>query len=34
MNTSLYQIPTHVIDASQSIDMITQEITELIKGAL
>ncbi|MDP3465390.1 MAG: dTMP kinase [Sulfuricurvum sp.] len=28
------QIPTHVIDASQSIDMITQEITELIKGAL
>lgn len=27
-------IPTHVIDASQSIDTITQEITSLIKGAL
>ena len=28
------RIPTHVIDASQSIDTITQEITSLIKGAL
>lgn len=27
-------IPTYVIDASQSIDTITQEITSLIKGAL
>jgi dTMP kinase len=27
-------ILTHVIDASQSIDIITQEITSLIKGAL
>lgn len=27
-------IQTHVIDASQSIDTITQEITSLIKGAL
>jgi len=27
-------IKTHVIDASQSIDIITQEITSLIKGAL
>ena len=28
------RIPTYVIDASQSIDTITQEITSLIKGAL
>ncbi len=27
-------IPTYVIDASQSIDTITQEITSLLKGAL
>lgn len=27
-------IPTHVIDATQSIDTITHEITDLIKGAL
>lgn len=34
MNKPLYKLSTHVIDASQSIDTITQEITSLIKGAL